>query len=198
MSRINICCYWLSGLGIVISSAFMSISIQAQQSNLEQVRDSVNSSYTPEPESVKLHRIFRLYPLLPDYDSPWKFLYGTAWFAPNNKCFGLPLLTIAGRGGIPASPTEPLMGDAVLTDWVKPDADYENRARDTHSKKAQEETNTKINLEKFNSVNSPTQIVEAQGWVVDANHNVFLVAQSPSVKFRNSLFTSVTCILPQH
>ncbi|MEH2182734.1 two-partner secretion domain-containing protein [Nostoc sp.] len=74
-----------------------------------------------------------------------------------------------GRGGLPQSPNEPLRGRAVITGWV----DLPAQATHTVTDKLSTATMTK----------SSGQIVEAQGWIVDANGDVMLVAQSPQSSF---------------
>ncbi len=74
-----------------------------------------------------------------------------------------------GRGGLPLSPNEPLRGRAVITDWVNlPEQTIDNLSREFTDKQPTEPAKK-----------STTQIVEAQGWVVDANGEVLLVAKSP-------------------
>jgi filamentous hemagglutinin family protein len=69
---------------------------------------------------------------------------------------------VTGRGGMPLSPSEPLRQRAVITQWVTLDEGIENE-RD-----AQAKTTLAENQE---------PIIEAQGWVVDEQGNVQLVAQ---------------------
>ncbi|MEH2425461.1 MAG: filamentous hemagglutinin N-terminal domain-containing protein [Nostoc sp.] len=69
-----------------------------------------------------------------------------------------------GRGGLPQSPNEPLRGRAVITGWV----DLPPQATPRVTDKLSTATVTK----------STDQIVEAQGWIVDANGDIMLVAQS--------------------
>lgn len=65
-------------------------------------------------------------------------------------------LIVTGRGGLPLSPHEPLRGRAVITNWV--------------------------NLPAATSATKSTpQLVEAQGWIVDADNNVILVGKSPQL-----------------
>ncbi|MBD2773157.1 filamentous hemagglutinin N-terminal domain-containing protein [Iningainema tapete] len=79
-----------------------------------------------------------------------------------------------GRGGIASSPTEPLQSDAVLTPWVTlPQSVSSN----THS------------IAKVSS-----SIVEAQGWVKDANGDIFLVAQAPNVNPQNAWLSPTSCL----
>jgi filamentous hemagglutinin family protein len=99
--------------------------------------------------------------------------------------------TVVGRGGVPSNPVEPLTADAVLADWItlKPDAENNIQDRVVISK----QRDTEQNLQKVNSVNYPTKIVEAQGWVVDANGNIVLVAQLPTATPHNSALVSASC-----
>ncbi|MEH2182733.1 beta strand repeat-containing protein, partial [Nostoc sp.] len=70
-----------------------------------------------------------------------------------------------GRGGLPQSPNEPLQGRAVITGWV--DLPTQATAKITNK------------LSTASMTKSSDPIVEAQGWIVDANGNIMLVAQSP-------------------
>ncbi|MEA5603987.1 filamentous hemagglutinin N-terminal domain-containing protein [Nostoc sp. UHCC 0252] len=100
-----------------------------------------------------------------------------------------------GRGGLVDDPTQPLIADdAVLVDWIALSPESKNRA-DGIQKRAlvHNQQNTEGKLQKVNSVNEPTQIVEAQGWVIDANGNVVLVAQVPTATPHNFLLTSKSC-----
>jgi filamentous hemagglutinin family protein len=92
-----------------------------------------------------------------------------------------------GRGGLVDDPTQPLIADdAVLVDWIALSPENKNRADGIQK-------NTEEKLQKVNSVNEPTQIVEAQGWVIDANGNVVLVAQVPTATPPNFSLTSKSC-----
>jgi len=74
-----------------------------------------------------------------------------------------------GRGGLPQSPNEPLRGRAVITGWV----DLPPQATPRLTDKLSTASVTK----------STNQIVEAQGWIVDANGDIILVAQSGQSSF---------------
>jgi len=91
---------------------------------------------------------------------------------------------VTGRGGMVADPTEPLIADdAVLADWITLSPESKNRAEDIQNRVVvQKQRNTEEKSQKVNSVNVPTEIVEAQGWVIDANGNVVLVAQAPNAR----------------
>ncbi|MEH2178826.1 two-partner secretion domain-containing protein [Nostoc sp.] len=100
-----------------------------------------------------------------------------------------------GRGGLIADPTQPLIADdAVMADWIALPPESQNRG-DGIQKRAvvQAQRNTEQKSQKVNSVTEPTQIVEAQGWVMDANGNVVLVAQVPTQSPHNSSLTATSC-----
>ncbi|MEH2089939.1 S-layer family protein [Nostoc sp.] len=73
-----------------------------------------------------------------------------------------------GRGGLPQSPNEPLRGRAVITGWV--DLPAQATAIADKSSTA-------------SMTKSTDPIVEAQGWIVDGNGNIMLVAQSVQSSF---------------
>ncbi|AFZ24637.1 filamentous hemagglutinin family N-terminal domain protein [Cylindrospermum stagnale PCC 7417] len=90
--------------------------------------------------------------------------------------------TATGRGGVVADPTDVLTSEAVLTDWISVSDEGENRAGGVRNNAVtQKQGNIESDAQKDNAVNSPEQIVEAQGWVIDARGNVVLVAQAPTV-----------------
>ncbi|MEH2313215.1 MAG: filamentous hemagglutinin N-terminal domain-containing protein [Nostoc sp.] len=100
-----------------------------------------------------------------------------------------------GRGGLIADPTQPLIADdAVLADWITLSPESQNRAGGIPKRAVvQAQRNTEKKSPKVNSVNESTQIVEAQGWVIDANGNVVLVAQVPTATPHNSWLNTASC-----
>ncbi|MBG1266137.1 two-partner secretion domain-containing protein [Nostoc sp. WHI] len=100
-----------------------------------------------------------------------------------------------GRGGLISDPTKPLIADdAVLADWITLEPESQNSAEGINNRVvAQKQRNTEKKSQKINYVNEPTQIVEAQGWVIDANGNVVLVAQVPTASPHNSSLTTAFC-----
>ncbi|MEH2118289.1 two-partner secretion domain-containing protein [Nostoc sp.] len=100
-----------------------------------------------------------------------------------------------GRGGLIADPTQPLIADdAVLADWITLSPESQNHAESIPKRAVvQAQRNTEDKSQKVNSVNEPTQIVEAQGWVIDANRNVVLVAQVPTATPHNSWLNTASC-----
>ncbi|MBD3886624.1 filamentous hemagglutinin N-terminal domain-containing protein [Phormidium tenue FACHB-886] len=89
---------------------------------------------------------------------------------------------VTGRGGLPANPTELLSGDAVLPRLSGlPNERTEARTR--------QGANPEVNQP--DAVNPPlSPIVEAQGWQIDTEGNVALIAAAPS---RSSAFAEVQC-----
>ncbi|BCL39281.1 filamentous hemagglutinin N-terminal domain-containing protein [Nostoc sp. MS1] len=86
---------------------------------------------------------------------------------------------ITGRGGVPENPYEALDNNSVIADWVTV-----NDANHT----AQKETNlTKL------ADTSVNNIVEAQGWVIDAKGNLVLTAQAPQVTHHPSGLAAASC-----
>ncbi|MDZ8263107.1 filamentous hemagglutinin N-terminal domain-containing protein [Nostoc sp. ChiQUE01b] len=84
-----------------------------------------------------------------------------------------------GRGGLPQSPNEPLQGRAVITGWV--DLPAQATAITDKSSTA-------------SMTKSSDEIVEAQGWIVDGNGDIMLVAQSVQSSFIPS---AISCSQPQ-
>jgi len=100
--------------------------------------------------------------------------------------------TNTGRGGTSADPTQPLIADAVLADWITLNPETENRAEGIENKNFQAQRNIEES-QKVDSVNEPSEIVEAQGWIFDANGNVVLVAESPTGMPHTSMLTAASC-----
>jgi large exoprotein involved in heme utilization and adhesion len=93
-----------------------------------------------------------------------------------------------------ANPTEPLMADAVLTEWIKVNPESENRVEGSQNQvPVPKQQNNDAISQKVNSVNETHEIVEAQGWVIDASGNVVLVAQVPIGMPHSSLLTATSC-----
>ena len=98
---------------------------------------------------------------------------------------------ITGRGGLPPNPGETLSTDAVEVELVTLPSQEAQRQQSRGAN--QEQSHTADYSHKVRSVNPPTQIVEAQGWVVDKNGDVFLVAQAPTATPHSPLFTPASC-----
>ncbi len=102
--------------------------------------------------------------------------------------------TVMGRGGVPSNPIEPLTADRVLVDWIALAPEAKNSVDAIQNRVIiSKQRNREHTLQKVNSVNQPAQIIEAQGWVVDANGNVVLVAQIPTATPHNLTLASASC-----
>lgn len=85
---------------------------------------------------------------------------------------------VTGRGGLPPNPSDPLSSDTVWTDLPT-----------THSAE-----NLPISATATQPTNSPVgQLVEAQGWVINALGEVVLTATAPSVTPHIPWMRSLTC-----
>ncbi|MBP5975832.1 filamentous hemagglutinin N-terminal domain-containing protein [Brasilonema sp. CT11] len=99
---------------------------------------------------------------------------------------------ITGRGGIPPNPREVLRSNNVQVDWVSL-AEDANNSSGTSSREIQRQRNREV-AKKKKDVNPPAnEIVEAQGWVVDSNGDVILVAQAPTTTPHGSWLNSTSC-----
>jgi filamentous hemagglutinin family protein len=85
---------------------------------------------------------------------------------------------VTGLGGLPPSPNETLNEDNLAVNWVMPSAEkLVNQAG-----------------EMVNPPHSPTQLVEAQGWVMNEHQQIVLTAQVPKVKPQSSWQKPVACV----
>ena len=101
--------------------------------------------------------------------------------------------TVTGRGGLPQSPNEVLTPDTVLDDF----GTLATREGDVGMRVDEDAKNSPTTPSTSNSHSPipkrPNQIVEAQGWVVDAQGVVTLVAQAPTVTPHTVAMTSASC-----
>jgi filamentous hemagglutinin family protein len=94
-----------------------------------------------------------------------------------------------GRGGLVPSPTEPLTSDIALSSWISLEDEGETQASRIKNVVQTEQIKNKVT----DAANNHSQIVEAQGWVVDTNGKVVLVAQVPTIKPHSPSFNSASC-----
>ena len=92
---------------------------------------------------------------------------------------------IAGRGGLPMSPTEPLQDTSTLSAWVRLRPEPANAKTIISPRSTAVSNNTKVA--------AATTIVEASSWVVNRNGNIELVAQVPGVTPHSSWQTPASC-----
>ncbi|WP_407883113.1 beta strand repeat-containing protein, partial [Scytonema sp. NUACC26] len=79
--------------------------------------------------------------------------------------------TYIGRGGLPPSPNNTLNSDAVWEDWRLVAVPW--------GRGDEGEQGSRGTGERGNNFSRPTQIVEAQGWIIDKNGEVTLTAYAP-------------------
>lgn len=91
-----------------------------------------------------------------------------------------------GRGGLPLSPTQPLQDTSTLSQWVKPRTNLQDSAQLENQPQT---VNT-------NSPVSAPAIVQASGWVVDANGKIYLVAQASPVTPPSPGQMPTSCTVP--
>ena len=95
-----------------------------------------------------------------------------------------------GRGGLPMSPTEPLLDSSTISAWVRLRALPENSATTNIQQPTTVSTTPK-------AATAKNQIVEATGWIVDRNGNIELVAQTPGVNSHSRWQTLTSCPVSQ-
>lgn len=90
---------------------------------------------------------------------------------------------VTGRGGLPASPNDPLTNEVVALVWSRPSGEVQER-EDSRP----QSTN---NGQRRNRV-----IRQAQGWIVAADGTVMLTAEAPTATPHNPVFTHPGCVQP--
>jgi len=91
---------------------------------------------------------------------------------------------ITGRGGLPPNPGDTLSTDAVQVDLITLNPEIKNRSSAPPSTDS-------------TRVSAITQIVEAQGWVINGKGEVMLTATAPNVTPHSPWIPSATCHTPQ-
>jgi large exoprotein involved in heme utilization and adhesion len=101
---------------------------------------------------------------------------------------------ITGRGGLPPNPRQMLRSRAVEVDWVTLDASANNPTEAVQNRETQRRVSGEQNSQTANNVNTrPHEIVEAQGWVIDDNGKIALVAMAPTATPHSSWQKPVEC-----
>ncbi len=97
--------------------------------------------------------------------------------------------TTIGRGGVAPSPTEPLTEETTIANWIALDPAMGTPLSSTESLQTS-------NNRHYSFLKNPDshKIVEAQGWIVDKNGDVILVAQASTVN--SSVPLSLFCHAP--
>ncbi|MEM6403776.1 MAG: filamentous hemagglutinin, partial [Cyanobacteria bacterium P01_D01_bin.116] len=98
---------------------------------------------------------------------------------------------ITGKGGIAPSPLDLLQEESVDVGWVKLPEEIESRgSRGSRGSRVLRQ-NPKSQLQNPKS-KIQNRIVEATGWIVDGNGDIFFVAEAPSTS--NSQFNNASCL----
>jgi filamentous hemagglutinin family protein len=101
---------------------------------------------------------------------------------------------ITGRGGLPPNPRQVLRSRAVEVDWVMLDASANNPTEAIQNRGTQRRVSRSQDAETVNNVNNQAlKIVEAQGWVIDDNGKIALVATAPTATPHSSWQKPVEC-----
>jgi filamentous hemagglutinin family protein len=100
---------------------------------------------------------------------------------------------ITGRGGIAPSPYQILASDDVPVGWVSLPNPEINVASTQKPKNSHQFKIQNSRFKNGNISSSPHQIIEAQGWVLDRNGEVNLVAQLPLVNSYSAWQNTASC-----
>jgi large exoprotein involved in heme utilization and adhesion len=101
---------------------------------------------------------------------------------------------ITGRGGLPPNPRQVLRSRAVEVDWVTLDASANNPTEDVQNRGTQRRGSSEQDAQTANNVNTrPPEIVEAQGWVIDDNGKIALVATAATATPHSSWQKPADC-----
>jgi filamentous hemagglutinin family protein len=96
--------------------------------------------------------------------------------------------TIVGRQGIAPDPIQQLRSDNIYADWISLPTVDKNPVGNIYPNTQQQIPHKRAH----SLIAPPTQIIEAQGWVIDTDGNVALVEKAPTPTSHNS-FTQPDC-----
>ncbi|MEX0269599.1 filamentous hemagglutinin N-terminal domain-containing protein [Leptolyngbyaceae cyanobacterium UHCC 1019] len=94
---------------------------------------------------------------------------------------------VTGRGGLAENPLEPLHSGEGLANWVEVSPTNKIEPRSQPKQTNQEMTHVAV-------ARSPDAIVEAQGWVQEADGTIALVADTPNTTSTNAWLRSPNCV----
>lgn len=98
---------------------------------------------------------------------------------------------VTGRGGLPSSPEEAIAPDAVQVDLV---TRAEEVSADEGDRTSSRETVAEVRNSNSNLTAQPhPSVIEAQGWIMDANGEVVLTANVPNMTSHASWYNPVNC-----
>ncbi|MGK7876854.1 MAG: filamentous hemagglutinin N-terminal domain-containing protein [Xenococcaceae cyanobacterium] len=95
---------------------------------------------------------------------------------------------ITGRGGVPPNPNETITDNPVLVDLGYPSSSITPH---NHSSPIENQQQSAVTPQPTDASSKP--IVEAQGWIIDANGKVLLTAQAPTVTPHSPGLTTASC-----
>lgn len=94
---------------------------------------------------------------------------------------------IIGRGGIPPTPTEPLSYEPIALEWARPDTSFSAQVGNFSYARMSLPVNSSM------VAHQKSQIIEAQGWIQQADGTILLTAQAPTVTPDGSAWTHPGC-----
>ncbi len=159
--------------------------IQVQDAPSDKTSDIIASGASPELSGTVLSRVFVNLPSVPIDTKVAQGCYAGGSQAKSE-------FIVNGRGGLPPNPGEPLSTDAVQVDLVTLPTQFTQRHESRGATQSQSQTREHPHK---SSANPPTQIVEAQGWIVNKNGDVELVAFAPTATPHNPRFNPTSCQL---
>jgi large exoprotein involved in heme utilization and adhesion len=90
---------------------------------------------------------------------------------------------VTGRGGLPASPNDPLTDEVLAVEWSRPGGEVQARGVSRPQ--------STDNGQRRNRV-----IQQAQGWIVAADGTVTLTTEAPTTTAQSPAFTHPSCVQP--
>jgi large exoprotein involved in heme utilization and adhesion len=90
---------------------------------------------------------------------------------------------VTGRGGLPASPNDPLIDEVLAVEWSRPGGEVQARGVSRPQ--------STDNAQRRNRV-----IQQAQGWIVAADGTVTLTTEAPIALPQSPAFTHPSCVQP--
>jgi large exoprotein involved in heme utilization and adhesion len=90
---------------------------------------------------------------------------------------------VTGRGGLPASPNDPLIDEVLAVEWSRPSGEVQARGVSRPQ--------STDNAQRRNRV-----IQQAQGWIVAADGTVILTDEAPTTSPQSPAFTHPSCLQP--
>ncbi len=90
---------------------------------------------------------------------------------------------VSGRGGLPASPNDPLTDEVLAVEWSRPSGEVQGRGISRSQSTDSGQRRNRV-------------VQQAQGWIVAADGTVMLTAEAPTATPHSSAFTHPGCVPP--